>query len=339
MAKRIALDALERAVREDPDDDAARAVLADALLEAGDPRGEFIAIQLRPERTDEQRAREKALLARHAKTWLGPLARVLVGYRFERGFLAAATIDRKKPKLVAELVGHPAWETVTELAGSARIALDPSLRVLRVLELSSADAEREGLPDAWRDLLIDRRRPIEKLVYLGPRRPSGSHLVHAGELDAVTTCSALPGLRALTVIAGFAPGAIADALAKAPVCKRLQSLEVGGERHRAASALTPFAPLIAAAPVPRLAVTIGDRDHPTRCELDQRSKGYTRARLVIGPASGRTPPPWQRYFADEGVAIVHALPRGVKRIAFEPREKLGAAAIAEIQAAIAEHAE
>ena len=49
------------AVLQNPADLSLRAVLADALLEAGDPRGEFIALQLRAETgelpsTDERRS-------------------------------------------------------------------------------------------------------------------------------------------------------------------------------------------------------------------------------------------------------------------------------------------
>jgi uncharacterized protein (TIGR02996 family) len=72
---------LERATLEDFDDIAAHSALADYLLEQGDPKGEFIRVQLaledealsREERAD-LRQKEQALLDEHAADWLGPLA-------------------------------------------------------------------------------------------------------------------------------------------------------------------------------------------------------------------------------------------------------------------------
>jgi uncharacterized protein (TIGR02996 family) len=76
-------EALEAAVRADPDDRAAHAALADYLLEHGDPRGEFIQVQLALEdeplprdRRKELKAREKALLKNHLNEWVGAWAKV-----------------------------------------------------------------------------------------------------------------------------------------------------------------------------------------------------------------------------------------------------------------------
>lgn len=95
--------ALEAALVENPDDRAAHAAYADHLTELGDPRGEFVAVQLaleddaRP--ADERRRlrdRERHLLAQHAREWLGDAGRFLAGdwtgegrpfdYRFARGW-------------------------------------------------------------------------------------------------------------------------------------------------------------------------------------------------------------------------------------------------------------
>ena len=51
-------DALLAAIYADPDDDAPRHVLADALIDRGDPRGEFISMQLARGRKDVRIARE-----------------------------------------------------------------------------------------------------------------------------------------------------------------------------------------------------------------------------------------------------------------------------------------
>ena len=79
-------------VHEAPDDDTAKLVVADALLERKDPRGEFIALQFkvwRGEATKEDRARVSALLSKHRARWLGPLIDVLEpeSVVFEKGFL------------------------------------------------------------------------------------------------------------------------------------------------------------------------------------------------------------------------------------------------------------
>ncbi len=75
--------ALFAAVYADPDDDGVRQVLADALQEKGDPRGEFIALQMAGD------ARAKRLLKANQQAWLGPLAPVLSAQvEFRRGFPA-----------------------------------------------------------------------------------------------------------------------------------------------------------------------------------------------------------------------------------------------------------
>jgi uncharacterized protein (TIGR02996 family) len=79
--------ALEAAVRDDPDDLAAWHALADLLLEAGDPRGEFMRVQLALEDPALDRAarrvlrnREDDLLDEYGREWVGKtLAKLLVG--------------------------------------------------------------------------------------------------------------------------------------------------------------------------------------------------------------------------------------------------------------------
>jgi uncharacterized protein (TIGR02996 family) len=123
-------DTLLAAIHADPDDDEPRRVYADLLLERGDPRGELIVLQLARaagDATEAQVQRERALLNRHARAWLGPLVEVcelgggLSGAwargrtRFERGFVATAYLNRTADPAV---IGHPLWETVTDLRGS-----------------------------------------------------------------------------------------------------------------------------------------------------------------------------------------------------------------------------
>jgi uncharacterized protein (TIGR02996 family) len=74
--------ALEAALAADPDDLATRSAYADLLIEEGDPRGEYIRLQLAAEDkgqpADRLRAMEQqafALRQQHEKDWLGPLDR------------------------------------------------------------------------------------------------------------------------------------------------------------------------------------------------------------------------------------------------------------------------
>jgi uncharacterized protein (TIGR02996 family) len=88
---------LLEAIFANPDDDEVRLVYADALQEANDPRGEFIALQVQQARGTGSEAIAKriaALLREHAAAWLGELAPVFVNPRFERGFLCRGELAR-----------------------------------------------------------------------------------------------------------------------------------------------------------------------------------------------------------------------------------------------------
>jgi uncharacterized protein (TIGR02996 family) len=93
-------EALEAALAEDPDDLAAHMAYADHLQEEGDPRGEFIRVQLALE--DESvpaaqrkrlRQRERELLDAHEREWLGELAPLLLGTPEEQRAQFAAELE------------------------------------------------------------------------------------------------------------------------------------------------------------------------------------------------------------------------------------------------------
>src|SRR4051812_23242206 len=83
--------ALEAALVEDPDDLAAHMAYGDYLAEQGDPRGEFVQVQLAIERGRPLEAREAELLERHRDEWLGPLAMHVAAkdVTFRRGWVDA----------------------------------------------------------------------------------------------------------------------------------------------------------------------------------------------------------------------------------------------------------
>jgi uncharacterized protein (TIGR02996 family) len=121
--------ALEAAIAENFDDLAAHAAYADLLTEQGDPRGEFIQVQLALEDPDRSpaerkrlRAREKVLFDEHGRTWLGSLAPFLFGtrrsqtwwghegeepYQFRRGRLDALRLGSLQPDFARSLARAP----------------------------------------------------------------------------------------------------------------------------------------------------------------------------------------------------------------------------------------
>lgn len=133
--------ALEAAVYEAPGDDAPRAVFADWLLEQGDLRGEFIALQLRAASSALTRAesrRERQLLHAHRKEWTPEV--LLPGLdvkktRFSRGFVSGGALffrsmsDRNRALNAPEL---STWEHLC--TADAALAGRPQLLSLRELE-------------------------------------------------------------------------------------------------------------------------------------------------------------------------------------------------------------
>jgi uncharacterized protein (TIGR02996 family) len=92
-------EALEAALAAEPDDLGAHSAYADYLTEQGDPRGEFIAVQLAledPTRSAAERKklrqREQALLKKYERQWLGELAPLLLGTPEEQRTLYAAEL-------------------------------------------------------------------------------------------------------------------------------------------------------------------------------------------------------------------------------------------------------
>lgn len=118
---REALQHLEAMVHEAPDDDDRRLVFADALLEAGDPRGELVVLQLARARGTadaEQRAREQALRfdSSALASWAQPLSNA-GACTFERGFPVAVSLFAKPAR---DVLASPAWATVRRLQGLDR---------------------------------------------------------------------------------------------------------------------------------------------------------------------------------------------------------------------------
>lgn len=137
-----------------PEDDAPRLVYADWLLERGDPRAELLSLQLKAKPTGKDERRARKLLRVHVRTWLGPLepAVELRSEVFSRGFVSEAMLSLRTAQQREQLIGHPAWNTLTRLhGGDLDFLLKTELRGLEQLwvsEDSLGPLARRGMP--WR---------------------------------------------------------------------------------------------------------------------------------------------------------------------------------------------
>ncbi|MFT3700207.1 MAG: TIGR02996 domain-containing protein [Kofleriaceae bacterium] len=99
------------AVYTDLPNDTPRMIYADALQDAGDPRGEMITSQL----TNPGTRRELQLIRDHERAWLGPLDKVVQksGVVWHRGFLSSARLATRNIDDVT--AADRMWFTVEEL--------------------------------------------------------------------------------------------------------------------------------------------------------------------------------------------------------------------------------
>lgn len=131
------------AVAEAPDDDGPRQVLSDALQERGDPRGEFISLQLLSARglaTAKQQSREETLRQNHWARWYSEVpgvgdspTRVEPPVEFHRGFIRSCVFS---PCGVG--VNSPSWRMIEriDIASTEKDASElaaPALQRLSVL--------------------------------------------------------------------------------------------------------------------------------------------------------------------------------------------------------------
>jgi uncharacterized protein (TIGR02996 family) len=226
-------EALEQALVDNPDDVGAHAAYADHLQEQGDPRGEFISVQLALEdpakSTRERKAlqqREKALLKAHEREWLGELAEHLLGewpegdylYSFRRGWL-----DRLQASPLA-------------FDGARVLARAPEARLLRelVIEgLSGDDPDDPGdvkLPEFYvepdlyplvRARTLGNVRLLQIGVKEGPRDHPNSNIADGGAVAGIVKL--MPKIEELYLLA---QGVDTDQLFALPTLGNLRVLQV-----------------------------------------------------------------------------------------------------------------
>ncbi len=142
--------ALEAALAADPDDLATHAAYADLLIEEGDPRGEYVRLQLavedRNQPADRLRAMEQAAFAlrqEHERGWLGPLAeanprRVAlavgdmvaenVGVTWRRGWVHRIEVGRLTDEIRDAIATAPIARLLAELAIETNMRTTPGRR-------------------------------------------------------------------------------------------------------------------------------------------------------------------------------------------------------------------
>ena len=263
-----------------PDDDGPRAVLADYLSNRGDPRGEFIALQLLAKLGKPERARLAALLGDHKKAWLGELADImLIGkLSYARGFPARGSLDGAAARAAIErLTGHPAWRTF--------VALDV----------------RGDWPGYVEYLSHDAFHGLRELTTVGPSALSGfvepapralRRLVVSGEFDGSSSSPALleghgmPALETLGMIhwiRGDPDSPNLELVLGSPLGQRLTRLEILQSSNYAGAGEAWVARLLAAEHrLPSLAVTCPKGFH------HGAGFGYELQRDVPGPGWSMT---------------------------------------------------
>ncbi len=190
-----------------PRDLTLRQVLADRLLEQGDPRGEFISLQL----AGASPRRQRALLKVNGRQWLGALAEVIdlkdSPPLFQQGFVAEVSVRAVKAAQFLLASDAPEWGTVRRVRrGLQRFSKtmtgleDAGLVKLEALKA----AVREALPLTLRSVVVAALpdQAVEVLEQLtAPPRWLGLHFGQfepTRELrDSLPRLGDLPGLERL----------------------------------------------------------------------------------------------------------------------------------------------
>jgi len=238
--------ALLEAVLAAPDDDEPRLVYADWLTEQGDPRGEFILVQIElarlggddatGPRAEELRAREAALFAKHKKGWqaLAPGGRVelTIGDRrwvhgsptkweFCRGFARAVTMNAADLVANSELLfAREPVERVHLTNGDLEEVLARAAGLERLRELDLARFKlRGGAADA---LFGSDRFPSLRALDLSS---SGINVATAQAMARATRAQ-FPSLRSLNLADNRVGDKVLAALGRAPLVSAVEELNL-----------------------------------------------------------------------------------------------------------------
>ncbi len=191
----------------EPSDREAVAVWSDALMQAGDPLGECIALGLRSTkhvdagRFVEGRARQEMLLSAHGKTWLGGVSPPAISlWRHGLPFRLRANLDQDIGTCPVSTLGRFIEELDLQVEAQSGHLTDwfsfPALRGLRIVALSNS-----GFPDFFHQPGFTRLRRLaieSQQVIRIPAPPDG--LLDLRLFGAVTLGGSWPkGLTALSL--------------------------------------------------------------------------------------------------------------------------------------------
>lgn len=198
---RAALEAIGSA----PGDEERRRVLADLLLERGDERGEFIALQLLHAENQASAAllgRMRELRKRHRTTWAGEVARYCTEVSFARGFpVRGRLLSHLTAAQLEAATRLPSFVTLERVEGTRaqRLALHASPRMA---VLSEVEVEDDAFLAALAARAVPRR--LKRLECRSPLTPKRYELIashpvfeRVEELHAVVEGWNLAGLRRL----------------------------------------------------------------------------------------------------------------------------------------------
>lgn len=164
-----ATQTLRQAVLDEPEDLAARRVYGDALIAAGDPRGELINVQCAledaaPADRPPLIKRERELLTAHQKAWIAPYGGAIWRPEFRRGFIEVAFVSTKKFIPVAnELLGNEPITTLhlreLSIANATTLGKTPGFERLHTLRAVESKLAKKGIEGLF-------ARPLPRLRHL-----------------------------------------------------------------------------------------------------------------------------------------------------------------------------
>ena len=197
---------LEDSVIHEPDDLLNHAAYADCLLEEGDPRGQFIQIQLSLERNDltfHERTElikwQQTLLLDHCREWLGDLADILLDVRtydeyrfpFRRGWIDELHLQQMSPELQMVLPFAPEIRlmrklTIRDSHGASCLFASPYLTNLRFMSFGELRGANMGGNIQCELLLpIFARTPRLETLHLFEQRWSFEPLFTVAEVPPI----------------------------------------------------------------------------------------------------------------------------------------------------------
>ncbi|MFL5328312.1 MAG: TIGR02996 domain-containing protein [Gemmataceae bacterium] len=215
--------AFHAAILAAPDDDLPRLMYADWLDEQGDPRGQFIRMQIAAHTGDFEAAESaQALEKEHGRAWAGRLASWVYKIGFSRGFPDSIVIRGD------DFLGHVA--AIFRLAPIRQVTLirarEPLRHILRMPHLANLNALHLtgcGLADREAQKLAD----CQHLTSLRTLRLSNNEIGCSGAA-ALAASEQLQGLHTLDLANNDVGDWGARALAGSRTLTRLEQLDLSG---------------------------------------------------------------------------------------------------------------